>query len=124
MEKKSIENPFDVPLQADELIKLAEKIIECHILSGYNSPIKADQIAVINYKAGYAKSKHEEGVKYKKLMDEAWAERDFVLGLLEGSSKGLKFTLAQLQYVLEKFYEGKKEELLKWGFHYRLEEKS
>lgn len=80
MDKSSHFPPADLSADPDQLIRLAEKIIEEHINKGAGSTLKANHIADLNYKLKLAKDKHEEGLKYKRLMENAWLERDQFLG--------------------------------------------
>jgi hypothetical protein len=80
MDKSSHFPPADLSADPGQLIRLAEKIIEEHINKGAGSTLKANHIADLNYKLKLAKDKHEEGLKYKRLMEDAWQERDQFLG--------------------------------------------
>jgi hypothetical protein len=80
MDKSSHFPQADLSADPDQLIRLAEKIIEEHINKGAYSTLKANHIADLNYKLKCAKDKHEEGLKYKRLMENAWLERDQFLG--------------------------------------------
>lgn len=105
---------IDLPGWVDDQISLAEKIIARHIEKGPGSPIKTGQIADLNYKIKEAKIKHAEGLKYKKLMDDALRERDRLLGLDRDNSGGLVQTLKQLITMLNEIY-SQTPELEEWG---------
>jgi hypothetical protein len=100
---------------AGELISLAQKIIERHGLRGNESPLKASQIADLNYKAKCAQDKHEEGLKYKRLMDAAWRERDILMGLTP-NTLGLLQSIVNLSQALHESYGTNRKELSQWGF--------
>ena len=89
-------------LQTDieTIISIGEKIIQYHTLLGVKSPLNNVVIADFNAKISIAKHKHEEGVKYKKLMEEAWRERDYYyLGIQD---KSIKNTLMTISTILRK----------------------
>ena len=100
--------------EAGELISLAQKIIERHMVRGTESPLKAGQIADLNYKLKCALDKHEEGLKYKKLMEAAWNERDSFMGLTN-NTLGLLQTIVNLSQALHESYGTNKNELAQWG---------
>ena len=97
MEKSSHFTPADLSADPDQLIRLAEKIIDEHINKGAGSTLKANHIADLNYKLKMAKDKHEEGLKYKRLMENAWMERDQFLG--SGDHAGVSQIINQMMKV-------------------------
>jgi hypothetical protein len=84
-----------LPSDPDQLLQLAQKIIDEHVHKGAESTLKANHIADLNYKLNCAKDKHEEGLKYKRLMERAWSERDQFLGAA-GTSAGLVQIISNL----------------------------
>lgn len=100
-------------IEAEEMISLTEKIIERHSLKGPASPLNVGQVAEINYKVKRARDKHAEGLKYKRLMEEAWSERD---NFLKTDSNGLTETVIHLIRVLTESYAEDRTELAQWGF--------
>lgn len=86
-----------LPSAPEDLLQLAQKIIEQHIKKGAYSPLHANQVADLNYKLKCARDKHEEGQKYKKLMEAAWVERDHFLGIGGSSSFGLAQLISQMK---------------------------
>lgn len=108
-----------IPDHAEDLIALAEKIIACHQQKGSESPLKVQMIADLSYKCAQAKTRHEEGMKYKRLMDDALNERDQYLGLRESLAGVTSITsvIAFLAEVLESTQ--CKEELGAWGFQHK-----
>jgi hypothetical protein len=105
-----------IPSKAEDLITLAEKILNCHQKKGAGSPLKMQIIADLNYKCAQAKIKHEEGIKYQKLMDQALDERDQYLGLKASTAGVTSITnvVSFLAEILETTQ--RKEELIEWGF--------
>lgn len=65
-----------LPDDAEAIISLCEKIIDQHQNLGPASPLGMNVIASISLRSSSAKEKHNEGMKYKKLMESAWRERD------------------------------------------------
>ena len=108
-----------IPTQAVDLIVLAEKIIACHQQKGSESPLKVQMIADLSYKCAQAKIRHEEGMKYKRLMDDALNERDQYLGL-RGSLAGVTSITSVISFLAEALESTQcKEELLTWGFQHK-----
>ena len=97
---------------ADALISLAVKIIERHALCGTDSPLKANQVADLNYRVNIVREKHEQGMKYKKLLDACWIERDYFMGTKEG---GMIHSLLKIVQSLNESYPKNNGELSKWG---------
>jgi hypothetical protein len=97
---------------ADALIILALKIIERHAQSGTDSPLKANQVADLNYRVNIVREKHEQGLKYKKLLDACWIERDYFIGTKDG---GMIHSLLKIIQSLNESYPKDKAELSKWG---------
>jgi hypothetical protein len=102
--------------EAGELIILAQKIIEQHSALGPESPLKGSHIAALNYKVKCALDKHEEGMKYKKLMESAWRERDTLMGL-SGNTEGLLQSIMNLSQAIQDSYGSSKRVLEQWGFN-------
>lgn len=61
---------------AETIISICEKIIDQHVNLGPASPLGMNVIASLSTRASSAKEKHHEGLKYKKLMESAFRERD------------------------------------------------
>lgn len=96
-------------LDTDTIILIGEKIVRRHMYLGPGSPLNNVLIADLNSRISIAKQKHEEGLKYKKLMEDAWRDRDNYLGTKD---KSVKFTILAIINKL-------KEENLNindWGF--------
>ena len=94
---------------AEAIISIGEKIIDRHMHLGPESPLSNILIADLNSRISQAKQKHEEGTKYKKLMEDALRDRDHHLG---NEEKGVMLTL-------ESIYNKLKEENINannWGF--------
>jgi hypothetical protein len=60
---------------AEKIIEIGEKIIRRHISLGPKSPVNNIVIADLHSRISSAKAKHEEAVKYKKLMETALSDR-------------------------------------------------
>ncbi len=124
--KRSSTHPLTqlvIPTNAEELMALSEKILTCHQQKGAESPLKVQMIADLSYKCAQARIHHEEGMKYRKLMDHALEERDQFLGLktpLPGTTS-ITSTISFLAEILESTQ--RKEELSEWGFHHKVPSK-
>ena len=106
-----------IPTNAEDLISLAEKILACHQQKGPESPLKVQMIADLSYKCSQAKLRHTEGMKYKRLMEDALDERDQYLGFntpLPGVTS-ITSVVSLMAEILES--KQQKEELTNWGFH-------
>ncbi len=120
--KRSATHPLTeliIPTNAEELILLAERILACHQQKGPESPLKVQTIADLNYKCAQAKLRHEEGMKYKRLMEDALDERDQYLGFntpLPGVTS-ITSVVSFMAEILESTQQ--KEELKKWGFQHK-----
>jgi hypothetical protein len=79
------------------IILIGEKIIHQHTQLGAASPLNSTLIADLNSRIARAKEKHEEGAKYKKLMEDAWKERDQYLG---NEDKGVLLTMESIFGIL------------------------
>ncbi len=104
------------PENAESILAIALTVIGKHQSEGVNSPLKNQIIADLHYKTTLAKAKHDEGMKYLKLMEEAFAERNYIVGSNAGtSSKGNTITdiLSGLAQVL---VESDSRQLMEWGF--------
>lgn len=88
----------NIPEAAEELLKLAEKIIDVHIAVGINSPLRVGLVADLNFRLRHALSKHEEAVKYKKLMENSLIERDNIMGI--NNSNGIPTLIAEVYKIL------------------------
>ena len=86
--------------QADTetIIALGEKIILRHTSLGPKSPLSNIVVADLNARISMAKQKHEEGVKYKRLMEDAWLDRDRFLG---NPDKGVQYTLEAIGTLIK-----------------------
>lgn len=60
----------------EEIISICEKIIDQHVSLGPASPLGMNVVASLSTRTSSAKEKHHEGLKYKKLMESAFRERD------------------------------------------------
>lgn len=109
------ERSFHIPADAEQLLLLAERIINNHMNAGVNSPLNFSQIADLNYRVRNARAKHEEGEKYNKLMRDAFRERDILLGLNDSQYGNFTNSLTVLAEKLSEVFEERQEELKKWG---------
>jgi hypothetical protein len=101
--------------QADALIQITEKIIHRHQEIGPSSPLNPGQIADLNYKINHARVKHNEGLKYQRLMENAWAERDRFLGIANtGEAAPLPSTIENMCRFLMDMFKADRKELEKW----------
>jgi hypothetical protein len=91
------------------IISIGEKIIHQHTQLGAGSPLNSALIADLNSRISRAKEKHEEGVKYKKLMEDAWKERDHYLG---NEDKGVLITMESIFGILTE----QSVNMNSWGF--------
>ena len=111
-----MEKPITLSAQALEdaetLIAIALKIIERHGICGTDSPLKANQVADLNYRVNSAREKHDQGLKYKKLMDACLIERDHYIGSQE---TGMICSLMKIIQSLNESYKSNKAELARWG---------
>jgi hypothetical protein len=96
------------------LIQIVEKIIHRHREMGPSSPLNPGQIADLNYKIGYAKDKHLEGLKYQLLMQTAWTERDCFLHRSGDDSSSLSSGIRHLCSLIIDIYKTDPRELEKW----------
>jgi uncharacterized protein (UPF0261 family) len=113
---KNFPSPVILPATAESILNLAVAVIERHQSEGVRSPLKNHLIADLHYKTSLAKSKHNEGMKYFKLMEEAFVERNILVGLNSANgSQGTTITdiLSALALVL---IEHDTEQLVNWGF--------
>jgi hypothetical protein len=112
---------FTIPEQAEALIYLAEKIIQQHSQEGPQSPVKPQLIADLNYRISSAKSRHDQGLKYERLMREAFAERDFLLGkhnTLGREERDVKSIIENVVLLLQQHY-ADKTGFTNWGLEAR-----
>ncbi|HEY9006126.1 hypothetical protein [Ohtaekwangia sp.] len=110
---------FTIPQHAEALISLAEKIIQQHAVEGAMSPVKPHLIADLNYRISSAKLKHDQGLKYARLMQEAFAERDVLLRKSIATGKedrDVKSIIEAVMQVLQQHYAEKTEGFINWGF--------
>jgi hypothetical protein len=91
------------------IISIGEKIIHQHTQLGAGSPLNSALIADLNSRIARAKEKHEEGAKYKKLMEDAWKERDQYLG---NEDKGVLLTMESIFGILTE----QSANMNNWGF--------
>lgn len=102
------------PMSLTQLLEITSKIIERHQETGSRSPLNPRVIADLNYKITNARGKHEDGLRYKRMMEQAFAERDrFLLG---GDPQDvLDQKVDELCEILREMYKSDKKELEKWG---------
>lgn len=98
-----------IEVEAKAIICVGEKIINVHTNLGPSSPINNVVIADLNSRINRAREKHEEGEKYKKLMEDAWRERDLCLGK---EDKGVLTMLKSIKATLT----DKNISASEWGF--------
>jgi hypothetical protein len=87
-----------LPVDPEKIISIGEKIIQQHTGLGADSPLSNGAIADLNSRISRAREKHEEGMKYKKLMEDALRDRDQYLGSEE---KGVMTTLRSIHNTLK-----------------------
>lgn len=111
---------FTIPERAEALISLAEKIIQQHSVEGPQSPVKPQIIADLNYRVSSAKLRHDQGLKYERLMREAFAERDFLLSKQNSTTgkddRDVKNIIETVIQLLQQHYSDKQESFVNWGF--------
>ncbi len=88
----------NIPESPEELLKLAEKIIDVHISEGINSPLRVGLVADLNFRLRHAQAKQEEVIKYKKLMDNSLIERDNIMGIK--NSSGIPILILEVSKAL------------------------
>jgi hypothetical protein len=113
---KRIPDAIIFPTKSESILTLALAIIEKHQREGVRSPLKNQIVADLHYKTSHAKAKHDEGMKYFKLMEEAFIERDILIGTHSGnvySGSTITHILSVFAQALEE-YDAK--QLAKWGF--------
>ena len=93
----------------EAIILIGEKIIHQHTQLAAGSPLNSALIANLNSRISRAKEKHEEGAKYKKLMEDAWKERDNYLG---NEDKGVLLTMESIFGILTE----QSVNMNSWGF--------
>jgi len=98
-----------LPDDAEAIISICEKIIDQHQNLGPASPLGMKEVASLSLRAASAKEKHSEGMKYKKLMESAWRERD---QYLVGGDKDLVTDLRAIYSSLKE----RDLDLNSWGF--------
>lgn len=110
---------FSIPEHAEALILLAEKIIQQHAIEGPLSPVKPQIIADLNFRVSSAKVRHDQGLKYERLMREAFAERDFLLSKQNSTTgkddRDVKSILETVIQLLQNHYSDKQEGFINWG---------
>jgi hypothetical protein len=115
MNELRIENSDQLNLEdVGSLIQIVEKIVQRHQVMGPSSPLNPAQIADLNYKIRYAKDKHEEGLKYRLLMQAAWAERDGFLNKSADDAYPLSSTIKNVCGMIIDIYKTDPKELAKW----------
>jgi hypothetical protein len=105
-----------LPEKPESILALALAVIERHQSEGVRSPLRNQIIADLYYKTTLAKAKHNEGVKYQKLMEEAFTERNVIVGSNAGNvphSNTITDLLSDLARVL---IEHDTTQLARWGF--------
>jgi len=98
-----------LPHDAEAIISVCEKIIDQHKNLGPASPLGMSVIASLSVRSSSAKEKHNEGMKYKKLMESAWRERD---QYLVNGDKDLVSDLRTIYSTLKQ----QELDLTRWGF--------
>ncbi|MBT1685205.1 hypothetical protein [Dawidia soli] len=106
---------YTLPQQAEALIKLAEKIIEQHSNAGPQSPVKPHLIADLNSRISPARARHEQGLRYARMAEDAFAERDELLGKIPGRKSELDVRNL-VEIVVQLVKEHYPESVHKWGF--------
>jgi len=110
---------FTIPERAEALISLAEKIIQQHAIEGPLSPVRPQIIADLNYRVSSAKVRHDQGLKYERLMREAFAERDFLLSKQNSTTgkddRDVKSIIETVIQLLQQHYSDKQESFINWG---------
>lgn len=106
---------YSLPEQAEGLIKLAEKIIEQHGNAGPQSPVKPYLIADLNSRVSPARARHEQGLRYARMAQDAFAERDELLGKIPGRKSELDVRNL-VEIVVKLVNEHYPESVKKWGF--------
>jgi hypothetical protein len=115
MNELHIKNSDQLNLEdVGSLIQIVEKIVQRHQTMGPSSPLNPGQIADLNYKIRYAKDKHEEGLKYRMLMQEAWAERDGFLNKSADDTHSLSSTIRNVCGMIIDIYKTDPKEMAKW----------
>jgi hypothetical protein len=100
---------------AGTLIQVVEKIIARHQQLGPSSPLNPGQIADLNYKVAHARIKHEEGLKYQRLMQSAWQERDRLLDLEKGELGTFSRCVREVRHQILNAFPMDGKELERWG---------
>jgi len=109
------ESKFSLPEKPGDLLYLCNKIIEKHFDEGPLSPLQSSKIATINFKLKNALSAHGQGMKYQKLAEQAFAERD---QFIETENSKLVIYLQDVYQSILKAYKGKHKKLESWGFKF------
>ena len=104
---KNHETIFDADVHS--IILIGEKIIQKHTALGPSSPLKCMLIADLHSRISAARQKHDEGEKYRRLMEDAWRDRDRFLGIKE---KNVQYSLQAIASILD----GEKCDMRDWGF--------
>jgi hypothetical protein len=86
-------------IETGKLISIAEKIIQKHGELGSESPLQQVVIADLNARISHARQKHDEVMKYERLMEEARVLRDHYLGVKD---KSVQLTLTAIINILKK----------------------
>jgi len=86
-------------LETEKLLAVSEKLIRRHSELGPDSPLKNGIIADLNAKISRARQKHDEGMKYRRAMEDALHERDCHLG---SNERGVVPLLKTILSMLEK----------------------
>jgi len=107
---------IQLPGSAEDLLALAKYIIDKHQQLSPGSPLKTHLIADLNYKTALAKAKHDEGMKYMKLMESAFAERNILTGHGSDDPKGMLTIKGLLTMASTLLFEINPSLLREWGF--------
>jgi hypothetical protein len=69
-----------LPDSPELLMQLADKIMSMHATAGGQSPITPSIVSELGTQAKAARQKHEDGMRYLQMANNAFAERDQLLG--------------------------------------------
>jgi hypothetical protein len=98
-------------IDPNTMILIGEKIIRQHTALGTLSPLSGVLVADLNSRISNARLKHEEGLKFQRLMEAAWHDRDYYLG---GKEKNVRYTLMAINNILK----GENQNTDEWGFEH------
>jgi hypothetical protein len=116
---KELSETVLLPTKPESILTLALMVIGRHQNEGALSPLKNQPLADLHYKTMLAKSKHDEGMKYLKLMEEAFAERDAIIGSCPTNGPYGNSIVSLLTGLALVLAEHGVDHLSKWGFELR-----